>query len=422
MRLIVEKEKMTRDEVQNKALSLYKENPFVALLYATGLGKSFASLKILNYVMGKNKKAKCLFLEPETALISNIKREFEKFNLKHLLEATTVICYHSLHKVKEKYDIIVLDEAHRGLSDLRQHYLGLQNPKSVVLLSATLSNSQIREFEKLFECEFTGHKVELKKAIEWGILPKPKIGIFNLKLNDKDINCSYQFCRGTKSKRVKKEVFREEEKWGYLRDKAKFPHLELTIHCTEQQKYNQLCYEADYARKKYFEKLNSGVTNKTLEYANNRYLYSELCIKRYLSEIKTPYLDKFLKSVQKHRFIAFFGSVAQAVELAKKHKGTAIYSGEKRSNEFIDMFNRKEISNLYCVGKLQEGANLTDIEVAIIGQLDAGQRAFIQKFGRGLRAEEPEIYIFFFEDTKDEKYLEKALENIEIEHTRKLKM
>ena len=75
-------------------------------------------------------------------------------------------------------------------------------------------------------------------------------------------------------------------------------------------------------------------------------------------------------------------------------------------------FLSKKIDNLYCVNMLQEGANLTDIEVAVLGQLDSSKRAFIQKIGRSLRSRYPEIYIFFFEGTKDEEYLNKAIKHI----------
>ena len=62
---------------------------------------------------------------------------------------------------------------------------------------------------------------------------------------------------------------------------------------------------------------------------------------------------------------------------------------------------------------LQEGMNLTDIQVGVIIQLDGEERAFIQKFGRTLRAESPEQYIIYYKGTRDEEYLKKALESID---------
>ncbi len=62
----------------------------------------------------------------------------------------------------------------------------------------------------------------------------------------------------------------------------------------------------------------------------------------------------------------------------------------------------------------QEGLNLTDIEVCIIVQLDGEIRGFLQKVGRSLRGKDPKVYILYVENTKDEEYLRKALDEIKI--------
>ncbi len=62
---------------------------------------------------------------------------------------------------------------------------------------------------------------------------------------------------------------------------------------------------------------------------------------------------------------------------------------------------------------LQEGQNLVDIEVGVIVQLDGQERAFIQKFGRSLRATDPVQFIFYYRGTRDEEYLENVLEGID---------
>lgn len=432
MRLITEKYKMTREEVQEKALLLSKDNPYIILQYATGVGKSCAMIKILDNILKENPELECLLLEPEIALKKNIEKEFSKFEKEELLNNTEIMCYMSFPNVEKKYGILVLDEGHRCLSELRQDALENQKPKFIIILSATLSTYQIKLFEGIFNCDFLVHKIPLKQAIEWGILPAPKIGVFMLKLNEVDINCQYEFTRGKKDKRITITVERENLKWKYIKNKVNYPDIQLIVNCTEKQKYDQLCYLAEKAKelhlkkeKEYRELEIIYITNekepddelkkkeKALDYFKNNWLYSELVIKRFLAKIKTPYLDEFLQDAQQNRFIAFLGSVSQAKELAEKHGGNAISSEEKKSQELIDKFNSKEISNLYCVGMLQEGANLTDIEVAVIGQLDSGNRAFVQKMGRGLRSEYPEIYIFYYTDTKDEEYLKKALNEID---------
>ena len=82
----------------------------------------------------------------------------------------------------------------------------------------------------------------------------------------------------------------------------------------------------------------------------------------------------------------------------------------------IDDFNTKKIDNLFAVGMLQEGQNLTDIEAGVIVQLDGQERAFVQKFGRSLRATDPIQFIFYYKDTRDTEYLENVLEGINEEY------
>jgi superfamily II DNA or RNA helicase len=87
--------------------------------------------------------------------------------------------------------------------------------------------------------------------------------------------------------------------------------------------------------------------------------------------------------------------------------------GDRKNQYIINSFNSKRINNIYAVGMITEGMNLTDIQVGIITQLDGKERLFIQKFGRAMRAEDPVAFIFYYKNTQDENYLKKALENID---------
>lgn len=413
MKKIEERIKMTREDIQEKALQLSLENPYMVLQYPTGLGKTYTMIKMIERVLNQNSSYDCLILEEEISVIDNIKKEFEKFGKDYLLDRCNIICYKSLKKIEKYYPIIVLDEAHHAFSELRLDWFSnAMIPKYMYLLSATLETGQIKQFEKVVCAEFLVHRITLKKAIEWGILPTPKIGIFPLKLNEKDINCYYEYKRGEEE--LQKEVIlqREVDKWKYIKNKNLYPNIHLIIYCTEKQKYDQLCYEAEMAKARWKKNKN--------ERTKNYWLYTELCIKRFLSEIKTPYLDEFLQDVidDGNRFVAFFGSVAQAEELAQKHGGNLIAAkvGQKESHDLIEKFNNKEIDNLYCCKMINEGVTLTDLEIGIIAQLDGKSGSFVQRAGRTLRGDTPFIYIFYYLDTKDTKYLKGALKKVKKEY------
>lgn len=420
MIVVQEREKQTREDIQYKAVEFSKMYHFMILQYPTGLGKSYTVIQIFDLLYHFNKEISCLILMPEIALIENLKKEFIKFSKEYLLKNAEIICYASLHKVEKQYDIIIADEMHHSFSDLRKDVLSTLSPKYFIGLSAIVDDWKIRQLETIFRKDFFVHRVTLKNAINWGILPAPKICVFRLKLNDTDVNCSYEFVRGKKANRVKIVCNKESDKWQYIKNKRLYPNLKLTVNCTQKQKYNFLESQALYYNEQYLKAIeeleikakNGEEVEIKDDYKKHKWLYSELCIKRFLSEIKTSFLDEFLKDLEGMRYIVFLGSVEQAETLAKSNNGNAISSKEKQSLQIIEDFLSKKIDNLYCVNMLQEGANLTDIEVAVLGQLDSSKRAFIQKIGRSLRSRYPEIYIFFFEGTKDEEYLNKAIKHI----------
>lgn len=419
MKTIEETNKSTREEIQQRGIEFSKTNPFMLFQYPTGLGKSYTAIKSLEFILSNNSNFRCLLVEPEITLKKNIEDEFIKFNCKDLLKNTDIICYHSLKKINTNYDVIIFDEAHHIFSEKRLNYISNQTPKYMYLLSATIFPKQIKSLEDIFGKNFLCHKISLKNAIDWDILPAPKIGIFKLRLGTIEKDCTYIFKRGSSKKKRTIEVKKEQEKWSYLKNKILYPDLELIVHCTEQEKYNQLVYERD-KRKELYTKAKR--ENNCTDYIEKNYLYSELCIKRFLSEIKTKYLEEFLKDASKSRLIAFVGFINQAEILKSKIPDLNIISSKEKidSQIIIDKFNNKEINNIVAIGKLQEGANLKDIEIVVISQLDGGTRALIQKVGRGLRSRYPEIYLFIYEKTKDEEYLANALMNFKEDMTTEL--
>ena len=145
-----------------------------------------------------------------------------------------------------------------------------ENGKAVYDVHVLLKVDDVLQ-EKVVCAEFLVHRITLKKAIEWGILPTPKIGIFPLKLNEKDINCYYEYKRGEEE--LQKEIIlqREVDKWKYIKNKNLYPNIHLIIYCTEKQKYDQLCYEAEMAKTRWENNKNEKTKNYwlyTIEYFN----------------------------------------------------------------------------------------------------------------------------------------------------------
>lgn len=406
---------MNKQEIQNEAVELMKEHSRVILQWATGLGKSKAAIDILKhlfleYISLETRQGtpfKVLLIVAETAHKKNWKEEFTKWKVEDYIwdKMVSVDTYASLKNHRhEHYDLIILDEGHHSNSDLRLDILEDITCDNVLVLSATLPTNTILELNRIFG-KFVSFKVSMQQAIDWGILPKPKIYLIPLKLDNTYPNQVIIEERGKDilKRRVQCSM---KDRWNYLKDRFHYPNLRLEIQCTEQQKYDWFDAKIDYWRNLFMRNRSTAIKNKWLQYGSQR--------KRYLGELKKGQAAYLLAKLAGKRYVCFCSSIEQANELGGEN---AIHSEKKKESlAIIDKFNSKEINSLYAVGMIQEGQNLTDIEAGVIIQLDGQERAFVQKSGRAMRADEPEIYIMYYKGTRDEEYLNKALEGIDPEY------
>lgn len=387
---------MTKAEIQQKAVELMRDTPLLILQWATGCGKSKAAIDIIKDLATHN----VLLAVAEIAHRENWKKEFLKWGLP--LDTGIVIeTYASLKNHKgEKYDLIILDEAHHAGSDLRMEILEEIETEKVLALSATLPSDMWFKLGQLYGRRMSSFKVSLQEAIDWGILPEPKLYLIPMTLDNTHLTQIIVEEWGTKAKRrtVKCSI---SERWTYMKDKATYPHMRLEIECTELQKYIHLSDKIEFWKKQFFRTRNEGVKNKWLQFGSER--------KRYLGSLKDQKAQEVLDLIKDKRYICFCSSIEQAERLGGDN---SIHSKKKGSLNTIEDFNSKEIDNLFAIGMIQEGQNLVDIEVGVIIQLDGQERAFVQKSGRAMRADEPLLFILYYKDTRDEEYLQKALEDI----------
>ena len=245
---------MTREELQIQSLSLIKQSNRVALQWCTGLGKSKIAIDMANYLADKEFKEheepfNVLLVVAETAHKSNWKIEFDRWGLK--IDNVVMECYATLKKYRNSYwDLVIFDEAHHLGSDLRMDVLTELHAKNIILLSATLSDQVMQAVTGVFG-EFVTSKVTLKEAIEWGILPQPKVYLIPLTLDNTYPNCTIIEEWGKKEKRVTYKC-KFPERWGYLKNKNKYPNVTLEISCTQQQKYDYLSDQFEYWRSQFF--------------------------------------------------------------------------------------------------------------------------------------------------------------------------
>ena len=398
---------MTREELNSQAIELLKTNNNIAIQAATGVGKSKIAIDLCYEIAQRSlEPIKVLLVVAEIAHINNWNAEFIKWNSP--FGETTIICYASLKKFKDTHwDVIIFDEAHHLNSELRLDVFDSLSARYRIFLSATLKDSLLSRLE--WSCgPIKSIKMGLQDAFNADILPEPKIKLIELTLDNEIADQTIVEEWGRADKR-KTAICSYAERWKYLRDKKRVPNGRLIIQCTRKQKYDYYCEQFEYYKKRYMRSRNEFIKNKWLQCGSKR--------KVYLGLLKTEVAKGLVKKLGNKRFICFCTNIEQAEYLGGKN---SVHSKKKDSLEIIDKFNTKKIKSLFAVGMLQEGVNLNDIQAGIIIQLDGEERAFIQKFGRTLRADTPEQYIIYYKGTRDEEYLKNALENIDVKYIKKV--
>ena len=393
---------LTKDILQKQALDALVENERVILQWATGVGKGYTSVRAVEKLAPK----KTLIVVAESAHKDNWRKEFEKAGLEGLIKSITIECYASLKNYKDSsWDLIIFDEAHHLGSDIRLEILSSLKSKRVLVLSATLEDYDILDVLNKTFGKFVFSVVTMQTAISNNLLPQPKIFIKALYLDyeNKDQIIIEEW--GKKDKRVVIEC-NWEDRWSIMKyKKTKYPNVTLRIKCSAYHKYKYLCEQLDYWQKRFFATRNEAIRNKWLQFGSAR--------KTFLGSLKTREAQRLLNTLEGKKYICFCSSIEQAELLGGSN---AIHSKKNNSKEVIDSFNDGKTDKIFAVGMLQEGQNLNGIEAGVIVQLDGNERAFIQKFGRSMRAEDPIQYILYFKYTRDEEYLEKVLDGIDKEY------
>jgi len=353
---------MTKKEQSRQLIKTECERRFdlgnnILLEWCTGVGKSFNAINLQARINAK----KTFICVAEVAHIQNWKDEYIKHGFEHLLKSTEIFCYASLKKYANKScDLLILDECHHAFSDARIFHLTSLKPSRVIGLSATIEDNHKQLFDDIFKCKSV-YTITLEDAIEMELLPKPEVNIIALELDNKVKSEVIEFKRGNNIKEIHCDYLQRN---SYIYSKNKYPTLNLIIHCTQQEKYDYL----------------DAIYNRAATYKRTGWLRHGGIRKKFLSDCKTTKIKELCKTLQSDgkRFITFCGSIEQA-ELVDNIN--CIHS-KKESASIINKFNSKEINSICAIKMLVEGANLVDINAAIVGQLDGTERPFVQMTGR----------------------------------------
>lgn len=361
-----------RSKVQRMAVKSIEDNGGRGLLaMATGSGKS--KIPIMYAKKKKNKVKTIVLLVPTERLRDEgWHEEFIKWDALDIWTNVIRLCYASASKVKGlDVDLVIMDECH-NVTELNATFFQKNKVRDVIALTATVPKNLLKQLLLGGINLKVTYELSLDEAVKMGFVAPYRITIGYTQLDN-----------------VNKTI--------------KAGNKENPFYQTELANYN---YLSNQLIKMDFHGQTNSARYKAFLLKRMRAIYS-LESKTNIAKMALGQLD------QDDRTLVFCGTVEQAEKISEY---TYHSKNKKQSKVNLDKFINKEINEISCVKRLNEGENLPDLDKAIIVQLNSQEKDLVQRIGRLIRyrpGHMAHILILVAKDTQDEVWLSSALENID---------
>jgi superfamily II DNA or RNA helicase len=410
-----------KNEIQLKGLDTNKEFGYYSTLaMCTGAGKSRCGVLRAMEVVAQNPNAK-IFLAVPTEKLRDVtwKDEFIKWDTLYIFEKNlTRACYVSLNKyTQEEYDLVILDEAHH-VTEACIPFFTDNEIKSIIGLTATPPKDKVKK-EILNAVAPVSFIYPLEQGIADGIISPFTIDII---FTDLDNKLKY-IEAGSKTKKFKQTEKQAYDYWDNVFEQNK----EFLIPINNQLKqfgYNEEAKEnfnnnPKNQGKDYILTLSKKSSDIPVLQALSKDKGKFEAVKfRAVTKRKTIILgsiakekiaQRFIEEVMEaeKRYLIFSGSIKQSVDLL----GDNVFNS-KSTDEALNKFIQEQINAICVCNALNEGANIPNLDEALIIQISAKDLHLIQRIGRVVRLRDNfigKIYIIVLRDTVDERWLNTAI-------------
>lgn len=361
---------MTREEVNNLALSQIDETRYMILELITGMGKTKVAINLINHICERvfynyESPTSVLILVAKTVHKQTWKEEIEKWGgIKS--DYITIECYESLKNYENyRFDIVVADEM-QHLSEARLEVLEtIHVDEAFIGLSATIKRDMRNYFIHQHKAKII--KCGLKEAVKDEVLPEPTVYLLPLSLDI--VHYSYKV-----------------KKFG------------RNIITTQKGYYDCISSLIEWYKTKYFNSRSERIKNMWLSTAGKRL--------KWCAEQKEALVLSLLSKFKNYKTLTFCSSIEQSERLGKYN----ITSKNRASVKNLEMFNSNKIKHITACNILNEGVNLTNCRIGIFCNLNSSEIVVKQRVGRILRHKSPIIIIPYFKNTREEELMEKMIE------------
>ena len=355
----------TKDEIQQEALNAIADKKKAGIEVSMGVGKTRIGLKHMkqNYT----DYCKFLVLAPKISIFKSWTDEAKDINMEYILDHIDFSTYRSLVKQNcSDYDIVYLDECH-SLKESHADWLKEFERLGGTIIGMTGTYPTRKYTEKGKMCNHFCPKVyeyDTDDAVDDNILNDYRIYIHKLLLNGKP---TIQKTKKDGSTWYNSEA-REYTYWTRRLDDANTPKQEQICRIQRMKVLQKFQSKEDYAKE-----LFDTCINKTILFANTQAQADRLC----------------------------------------EH---SVHSGNKRSDENLQMFKNGVFNKLTAVEQLSEGITIPKLKTGIIMHAYGNNRKASQKIGRLLRLNPDDVatvHILCYYNTVDRQWVESALKHLD---------
>ena len=357
----------TRDERQEEARVKWVKNGGKGCwVFPTGVGKTFAAIKAVKSFINKYPTARFLVIVPT----DNLKVQWEQYidNNGLSLNGEAVIVNTAI-KNEYKTDILVIDEAHRVNSTTFRNIFSTIKYKYVLGLTATYERLDYLHKEVMEKYCPVIDKISLEEALFNNWLSQFKE--YQVILEVDDIDTYKEFNR---------EFQEHFEFFGYDFNLA-LSLLGPNGYINRSKLRDERCPNgSEKERKDMF---------KAITYHATAFMRAIQSRKAFINNHpkKIEIARRIIEARPDSKIITFSNNIKMAESIGM---GGKVYSGKdskKKGRITLEEFQSGEFNLIHSCAKLNEGADLKGLSVAIILGLDSSETKSVQRRGRVIRKE-----------------------------------
>lgn len=357
---------MTRDERQEQCRVRWIKNKCRGtLVQPTGCGKTTSALKCLKSVINKYPSMKILVVVPTDNLKNQWRQQLDNWGMEFNADVQVI---NTVVKHNWTIDILVLDECHRYAASTFQQVFKTVNYRYILGLTATFERLDGKQEIISKYCPVIDEITLLEAKLNNWIAPYKEYLVI-LDTDDIDIYKDYN-----------KSFISSFESFNF--------DWNLAMSCIgpkgfiERAKYrDKLCPNgSEEQRKNLFKSITFNSMNfmrmiqKRKAYINNHPKKIEIA-------------RKIIEARSNSKIITFSNNIKMAESIGMNGQ---VYTGKDnkvKARANLEDFNNAKTGLIHSVSKLNEGADLKGLSVAIILGLDSSEIKAVQRRGRCIRFE-----------------------------------